>query len=152
QDALVLSLNWTSGMLKMFTLLTYKLLVIPTNFLVRSQFALVVVHMQLVLQFAKDEGITLGGAHSAQVLLARDTRPTGEYLLDVATKGISAIVGSVALDMGILTTPQLHWMVRNKNRGLKASEADYFTQITESFRSFVIPARVISHGEHCIIC
>uniref|UniRef100_A0A453R7J1 Phosphoacetylglucosamine mutase n=3 Tax=Aegilops tauschii subsp. strangulata TaxID=200361 RepID=A0A453R7J1_AEGTS len=90
--------------------------------------------LQLVLQFAKDEGITLGGAHSAQVLLARDTRPTGEYLLDVATKGISAIVGSVALDMGILTTPQLHWMVRNKNRGLKASEADYFTQITESFR------------------
>ncbi|KAM3188753.1 hypothetical protein ACQJBY_067613 [Aegilops geniculata] len=90
--------------------------------------------LQLVLQFAKDEGITLGGAHSAQVLLARDTRPTGEYLLDVATKGINAVVGSVALDMGILTTPQLHWMVRNKNRGLKASEADYFTQITESFR------------------
>ncbi|KAI4975919.1 hypothetical protein ZWY2020_049526 [Hordeum vulgare] len=90
--------------------------------------------LQLVLQFAKDEGITLGGGHSAQVLLARDTRPTGEYLLDVATKGVSAIVGSVALDMGILTTPQLHWMVRNKNKGLKASEADYFTQITESFR------------------
>uniref|UniRef100_A0ACD5T6F2 Uncharacterized protein n=1 Tax=Avena sativa TaxID=4498 RepID=A0ACD5T6F2_AVESA len=90
--------------------------------------------LQLVLQFAKDEGITLGEGHSAQVLLARDTRPTGEYLLDVATKGINAIVGSVALDMGILTTPQLHWMVRNKNRGLKSSEVDYFTQITESFR------------------
>ncbi|XP_037459451.1 phosphoacetylglucosamine mutase-like [Triticum dicoccoides] len=90
--------------------------------------------LQLVLQFAKDEGITLGGGHSAQVLLARDTRPTGEYLLHVAVKGISTIVGSVALDIGILTTPQLHWMVRNKNRGLKASEADYFTQIAESFR------------------
>jgi hypothetical protein len=51
-----------------------------------SQFALVFVHIQLVLQFAKDEGITLGEGHSAQVLLARDTRPTGEYLLDVATK------------------------------------------------------------------
>jgi phosphoacetylglucosamine mutase len=51
-------------------------------------------------------------------------------------KGINAIVGSVALDMGILTTPQLHWMVRNKNRGLKSSEEDYFTQITESFRLF----------------
>ncbi|CAM0905615.1 unnamed protein product [Alopecurus aequalis] len=90
--------------------------------------------LQLVLQFAKDEGITLGEGHSAQVLLARDTRPTGEYLLDVAAKGINAIVGSVALDMGILTTPQLHWMVRNKNKGLKASEGDYFTQIAESFR------------------
>jgi phosphoacetylglucosamine mutase len=39
-----------------------------------------------VLQFAKDEDIKLGGSHSAQVLLARDTRPTGEYLLDVAVK------------------------------------------------------------------
>lgn len=63
-----------------------KMFIVPTNLLVRSQFALIFVHMQLVLQFAKDEGITLGGGHSAQVLLARDTRPTGEYLLDVATK------------------------------------------------------------------
>lgn len=93
--------------------------------------------LQLVLQFAKDEGITLGEGHSAQVLLARDTRPTGEYLLDVATKGINAILGSVALDMGILTTPQLHWMVRNKNRGLKSTEADYFIQITDSFRQLL---------------
>lgn len=90
--------------------------------------------LQLVLQFAKDEGITLGGGHSALVLLARDTRPTGEYLLDAAAKGIIAIIGAVALDMGILTTPQLHWMVRSKNKGLKASETDYFTQVTESFR------------------
>lgn len=90
--------------------------------------------VELVLQFAKDEGITLGGGPSAQVLLARDTRPTGEYLLDAAVKGINAIIGATALDMGILTTPQLHWMVRSKNKSLKASEEDYFTQVTESFR------------------
>lgn len=39
---------------------------------------------QLVLQFAKDEGIPLGGQGTAQVLLGRDTRPTGAYLLDAA--------------------------------------------------------------------
>jgi phosphoacetylglucosamine mutase len=39
---------------------------------------------QLVLQFAKDEGIPLGGQDTAQVLLGRDTRPTGAYLLDAA--------------------------------------------------------------------
>jgi phosphoacetylglucosamine mutase len=119
---------------------------------------------QLVLQFVKDEGILLGGHQTAQVLLGRDTRPTGEYLLDAALqvchfslslryictliticrfsligllfklKGINAIVGAHATDMGILTTPQLHWMVRCKNKGLRASESDYFTQLINSFR------------------
>jgi phosphoacetylglucosamine mutase len=89
-----------------------------------------------VLQFAKDEDIKLGGSHSAQVLLARDTRPTGEYLLDVAVKGVNAVIGAVAVDMGILTTPQLHWMVRSKNKGLKSSETDYFSQVIDSFRFF----------------
>ncbi|KAG0535919.1 hypothetical protein BDA96_03G019300 [Sorghum bicolor] len=90
--------------------------------------------LQLVLQFAKDEGIPLGGQDTAQVLLGRDTRPTGAYLLDAALQGINAIVGARAIDMGILTTPQLHWMVRSKNRGVKASESDYFMQLIGSFR------------------
>jgi phosphoacetylglucosamine mutase len=38
--------------------------------------------------------------------------------------------------MGILTTPQLHWMVRSKNKGIKVSESDYFTQLIDSFRLF----------------
>ncbi|KAF0920016.1 hypothetical protein E2562_032499 [Oryza meyeriana var. granulata] len=36
--------------------------------------------------------------------------------------------------MGILTTPQLHWMVRSKNKGLRASEVDYCSQVIDSFR------------------
>lgn len=90
--------------------------------------------LQLVLQFAKDEDIPLGAQVTAQVLLGRDTRPTGGYLLDAAMLGINAIVGARAVDMGILTTPQLHWMVRSKNRGTKASEPDYFRQLIDSFR------------------
>jgi len=50
-------------------------------------------------------------------------------------KGVASIVGAVAFDMGILTTPQLHWMVRARNKGIKASEQDYFEQLTSSFRS-----------------
>ncbi|KAL5197175.1 hypothetical protein ABZP36_000687 [Zizania latifolia] len=72
----------------------------------------------------------LGEGHLAQVLLARDTRLTGE--------GVNAVIGAVALDMGILTTPQLHWIVRSKNKGLKASEMDYFTQVIDSYR-FLVP-------------
>ena len=49
-------------------------------------------------------------------------------------KGVASIVGAVATDMGILTTPQLHWMVRARNKGMKASEQDYFEQLSSSFR------------------
>lgn len=53
-------------------------------------------------------------------------------------KGISSIVGVIALDMGVLTTPQLHWMVRSRNKGMKASEVDYFEQISSSLRSVCV--------------
>lgn len=49
-------------------------------------------------------------------------------------KGVTSIAGAVASDMGILTTPQLHWMVRARNKGIKASEQDYFDQLSSSFR------------------
>jgi phosphoacetylglucosamine mutase len=39
--------------------------------------------LQLLLQFAEDERVPLGGG-GPQVLLGRDTRPTGECLLDAA--------------------------------------------------------------------
>ncbi|KAL5172468.1 Phosphoacetylglucosamine mutase [Glycine soja] len=59
-----------------------------------------------------------------------------------AIVGVTSIVGAVATDMGILTTPQLHWMVRARNKGMKASEQDYFEQLSSSFRCLVdlIPA------------
>lgn len=49
-------------------------------------------------------------------------------------KGVTSIVGAVVTNMGILTTPQLHWMVRARNKGLKASEQDYFEQLSSSLR------------------
>lgn len=50
-------------------------------------------------------------------------------------KGVTSVVGAVATDMGILTTPQLHWMVRARNKGMQVSEQDYFEQLSSSFRS-----------------
>lgn len=49
-------------------------------------------------------------------------------------KGINSVIGAVAIDMGILTTPQLHWMVRNRNKGMRSSESDYMEQLAKSFR------------------
>lgn len=124
---------------------------------------------QLIIEFVEKENIPLEGVRPAQILLGRDTRPSGESLLEAAKqvrslfplitmnfalifwllfhllkfdlllfyvrlKGISSILGAVAIDMGIVTTPQLHWMVRARNKGVKASELDYFEQLSSSFR------------------
>ncbi|KAK9927851.1 hypothetical protein M0R45_025017 [Rubus argutus] len=90
--------------------------------------------VQLITDFVENENITLDGAKSVEILVARDTRPSGESLLEAAKQGICSIIGAVALDMGILTTPTLHWMVRARNKGVKASEIDYFEQLSSSFR------------------
>ncbi|KAK9162952.1 hypothetical protein Syun_003854 [Stephania yunnanensis] len=72
---------------------------------------------------------------STEILLGRDTRPSGDFLLEAAKQGINSIVGAVANDMGILTTTQLHWMVQMRNKGKMASESDYYEQLSSSFRS-----------------
>ncbi|KAI3453426.1 hypothetical protein Pfo_010089 [Paulownia fortunei] len=90
--------------------------------------------LQLLDDFVKKENITLEGGHAAVVLLGRDTRPSGMSLVKAAEQGISSIMGATATDMGVVTTPQLHWMVRAKNKGIEASEYNYFEQLLTSFR------------------
>lgn len=93
--------------------------------------------LSLITEFVEKEKIPLDGVQSAEILLGRDTRPSGESLLEAAKQGISSILGAIALDLGILTTPQLHWMVRARNKGMKATEPAYFEQISNSFRCLV---------------
>ncbi|KAH6774019.1 phosphoglucosamine mutase-like protein [Perilla frutescens var. frutescens] len=90
--------------------------------------------LQLLDDFVKKENIILEASPAAEVLLGRDTRPSGETLLEATKQGITSIMGATASDMGILTTPQLHWMVRAKNKGIEATEVNYYDQILTSFR------------------
>ncbi|GMQ08980.1 hypothetical protein CsSME_00052492 [Camellia sinensis var. sinensis] len=92
---------------------------------------------QLIDDFVKKENIPLEGAESAEILLGRDTRPSGKSLLEAAKQGIISIVGAIAVDMGVLTTPQLHWMVRARNKAMNATELDYFNQLSSSFRCLI---------------
>ncbi|XVF04360.1 hypothetical protein REPUB_Repub05bG0075700 [Reevesia pubescens] len=93
--------------------------------------------LSLITEFIEKENIILNGVQSAEILLGRDTRPSGESLLEAAMQGVSSIFGAIALDLGILTTPQLHWMVRARNKGMKVTEHAYFEQISSSFRCLV---------------
>ncbi|WZZ90917.1 phosphoacetylglucosamine mutase [Brassica napus] len=99
--------------------------------------------VSLIKDFVKKEEIAIekGGG---EVWLGRDTRPSGERLLRAAEIGVRSVLGSVAVDVGVLTTPQLHWMVRAKNKGLKATESDYFENLVTSFKCLIdlIPVKV----------
>lgn len=93
--------------------------------------------LQLIEEFVRKENISFDNARSAEILLGRDTRPSGESLLEAAKQGINSIIGAIYHDMGILTTPQLHWMVRARNMGMNSTEQDYFEQLSHSYRCLV---------------
>lgn len=90
--------------------------------------------LQLVADFQQKGEVSNTSASCGRVLLARDTRPSGERLLDAARQGVEAILGVDAVVMGVLTTPQLHWMVRASNRGVDGSEEDYYCQLSRGFK------------------
>lgn len=51
---------------------------------------------------------------AAKIAVARDTRPSGPALLDALKAGVGAVDAGLA-DFGIMTTPQLHFVVRCTN-------------------------------------
>ncbi|KAK6947460.1 LOW QUALITY PROTEIN: Alpha-D-phosphohexomutase, alpha/beta/alpha domain III, partial [Dillenia turbinata] len=73
--------------------------------------------LQLINEFVKKEKIPLDGSGSAEILLGRDTWPSGESLVEAANEGVNSILGANFVDMGVVTTPQLHWMVSSTKQG-----------------------------------
>lgn len=80
-----------------------------------------------------DEKIITEDRAVGEVLVARDTRPSGQGLAAIAIQGVQAVGGCSAKDLGVLATPQLHWMVRCRNGGQDASEIGYFRQLSGAF-------------------
>ncbi|KAL5471476.1 hypothetical protein EMCRGX_G029596 [Ephydatia muelleri] len=74
---------------------------------------------------------------SASVAFARDTRPSSEPLARILATGLT-LIGAKHVDYGVLTTPQLHYMVRCINTGGEfgvASEEGYYTKMATAFRN-----------------
>lgn len=102
--------------------------------------------IQVVEHIVINEKIQRKGKTGEMVYLGRDTRPSGASLLEAALKGVEAVRGVQAQDMGILTTPQLHWMVRCSNRRVPATESDYFKTLSRAF-SILSGLRPAGYGE-----
>jgi len=86
------------------------------------------------------------------VLLACDSRPSSPALLAAAAAGVQAL-GGVAVDCGLLTTPQLHWQLRRLNQGLPWVLEDYFTTMAGAYQQLVAgtqPLGQVSLTSPCI--
>ncbi|XP_054719475.1 phosphoacetylglucosamine mutase-like [Uloborus diversus] len=72
----------------------------------------------------------------AHVYLAKDTRSSSPYLASAAVDGIGILDGQVK-DFGLLTTPQLHYVVCCKNNETygEPSEEGYYKKLSKAFET-----------------
>jgi len=85
-------------------------------------------------KIVKNENIDV--SQQASLFLARDTRPSGLVLSQAVKDGISAM-GGICKDFGLLTTPQLHYIVFKHNSGETASEDAYNMDFSTAFKNLV---------------
>ena len=79
------------------------------------------------------------GKGKARVIVARDTRPSGEALVKALKLGIQ-VLGGEFVDHGIKTTPQLHYLVRciNTQGAYGAPTEDgYHQKLANAFKKIV---------------
>lgn len=89
----------------------------------------------------KKEGIDVSHLAAATVFIGRDTRESSTHLKDLTVKGVAA-VGGKTVDYGLLTTPQLHHIVKMVNAGGEkkakwGSEAGYYAMLAEAYEGLV---------------
>ncbi|CAM9593426.1 unnamed protein product [Chrysoparadoxa australica] len=88
-----------------------------------------------------------------QVFVGRDTRESGPRLLELVVRGIKAL-GGTTVDLGVVTTPQLHHCVRMHNAERASGEFwgrpefvgvdGYFVMLSEAFAGLL---SLLSHAD-----
>ncbi|XP_052773208.1 phosphoacetylglucosamine mutase-like isoform X2 [Mya arenaria] len=89
--------------------------------------------VEMVSSIVQQENIDLSA--EASVIFARDTRSSSVELSQALQHGIAAMKADFC-DFGLLTTPQLHYMVRCRNTAEKyghPSENGYYTKLANAF-------------------
>jgi phosphoacetylglucosamine mutase len=85
--------------------------------------------------------------HAGRVLIGRDTRDSGPRLTAACRAGIEA-AGAKAIDIGVVTTPELHFSVQTSNKYGTHEELAYFTTLVESFRTLSLGTPVPAEPLH----
>lgn len=90
------------------------------------------------------EDLNIDLSKPANIVFARDTRASGERLVQALVAGFQAIPSTEYLNSGVLTTPILHYLVRCKNTlgtsdayGVDTEEG-YYEKISTAFKKLVV--------------
>jgi phosphoacetylglucosamine mutase len=94
------------------------------------------------------EGIRAPGA--GLVMIGHDTRPSGPGLAEAAAAGARCL-GVEAQMCGLLTTPQLHWMVMCRNKGQPWAEADYYGGLAGAYKQLVAGTQPLGQVRACVV-
>ncbi|XP_043276225.1 phosphoacetylglucosamine mutase isoform X1 [Venturia canescens] len=98
--------------------------------------------VQTLRRIVQDYKITEDG--TARVIVGRDTRRTSESLSAALIQGVNS-AGGIALDFGVVTTPQLHYLVVsiNENKRWESVKIDaYYGKLGEAFKRACSPIKV----------
>lgn len=80
----------------------------------------------------------------ASIVFAKDTRPSGPELVDALQAALDAWQGVKVLDLGVTTTPILHYVVKATNDKTGAygepTVDGYMKKTAEAFKSLVVSA------------
>ncbi|KAI9190063.1 hypothetical protein H9P43_001496 [Blastocladiella emersonii ATCC 22665] len=91
---------------------------------------------ELYAEIAKAHNVDV--ASVANVIFARDTRPSGPALVQALADGLTA-AGATFVDHGLKTTPQLHYLTRCINDATygEPTEEGYYTKISKAYKDLV---------------
>ncbi len=70
------------------------------------------------------------------VLVARDTRPSGISILETVKEGVFAMSGAVE-DLGVTSTPVLHWITKERAMSRQSGVQEYFKELASGYDSVV---------------
>lgn len=88
----------------------------------------------VLLSIAEEKKIDL--SLTPHVFVGRDTRPSSPSLSAILLKGIAAF-GATVTDLGIVTTPQLHYSVATTYAGNTRDVNGYYTDLCGAFRALI---------------
>lgn len=78
----------------------------------------------------------------SSVVFGRDTRPSGEALVKALEEGLKAMKCGEIVDLGIVTTPCVHYVVKTKNSKSSSStdeptERGYYVKMVNAFQTLM---------------
>lgn len=81
-------------------------------------------------------------ATKGSIIYARDTRPSGDKLVEAFEAGLKPFEGLKIVDLGIQTTPVLHYVVRATNaregEAGKPTVDGYYERMAGAFKTLIV--------------